>query len=96
MYASIHRYHVNATPIDDIAEVAWHLGTILGRIPGFVASVVVEDTTGALFAIRLFEDQAGLTAATPIVERWIAEDHGIREPRVTEIAVGEVVAQKGL
>jgi hypothetical protein len=96
MYASIHRYQVSATHIDDPSEVGWRLGAILARSPGFVAAVVVEDSAGELFTIKLFEDQASLTAATPLAERWMAEHGGMLEPGATEVATGEVVAQKGL
>jgi hypothetical protein len=96
MYASINRYHVNATPIGDPAEVGWRLGAILARSPGFVAAVVVEDGMGALFTIKLFDDQASLNAATPLAERWVAEHRGMLAPGATEVATGEVVAQKGL
>jgi hypothetical protein len=96
MYASISRYPMTATPMDDPAEVGWRLGAALTGSPGFVASVVVEDRTGALFAIGLFEDQASLIAATPLAERWMAEHRGMLEPGATEVATGEVVAQKGL
>ena len=96
MYASIDRYCISAAPIDDVAEVGWRLGTLLGRIPGVVASVVMEDTTGTLFTVRLFEDRASLTAAAPIVEHWKTEHCGMLKSRATEIAAGEVLAQKGL
>jgi hypothetical protein len=45
------------------------LGAALTHSPGFVASVVVEDSTGALFTIGLFEDQASLIAAAPLGDR---------------------------
>jgi hypothetical protein len=96
MYASIQRYHISATPIDDPAEVGWRLGAVLARSHGFVAALVVEDSTGALFTIGLFEDQASLIAAKPVAERWMAENRGVLEPGATEVATGEVVAQKGL
>jgi hypothetical protein len=66
MHTSIHRYHMSAAPIDDPAEVGWRLGALLARSHGFAAAVVLEDTTGALFTIRLFEDQASLIGATSL------------------------------
>ena len=96
MYASIHRYYVSATPIGDPSEVGWRLGAMLARTRGFVAAVVVEDSGGALFTIKLFADQASLNAAAPLTERWMKEHGGVRELGATEVATGEVVAQKGL
>ena len=97
MYASIHRYQMNATTIDDVAEVGWRLGAVLAPSPGFVAAVVVvEATTSMLFTMRLFEDRASLMASNPLAERWMAQHLGILEPRATEVTSGEVVAQKGL
>ena len=95
MYASIHRYHT-ATPGSESSDIGWRLGTILARSHGFVAAVVVEDSGGALFTIRLFDDQASLNTATPLQERWMAEHGGVWGLGATEVATGEVVAQKGL
>jgi len=64
--------------------------------PGFVAAVVVEEETGALFAIRLFDDQASLVGATPTADGWLAQQAGIVQSSAIELATGEVVAQKGL
>jgi hypothetical protein len=72
------------------------VGAALTRSPGFVASVVVEDSSGALFTIGLFEDQASLIAAAPFAECWLAEHCGILKPEPIEVGSGEVVAQKGL
>jgi hypothetical protein len=96
MYASIHRYSMSPPPTEDPSEVGWRLGTVLARGTGFVAAVVVEDRTGALFTIGLFEDHASLIAAAPLVEHWIEENGGVLEPGAIEVATGEVVAQKGL
>jgi hypothetical protein len=96
MYASIHRYHVTATRGTDSSDAGWRLGVVLARSHGFIASVVVEDSGGTLFTIKLFEDQASLNAATPLAERWMVEHRPLLEPGAIEVATGEVVAQKGL
>jgi hypothetical protein len=96
MYACIHQHQLSTTPIDDAADVGWRLGSVLARSPGFVAAVVVEDSSGALFTIGLFDDQASLIAATPLAERWLTDHRGLLGPKTTEVAAGEVVAQKGL
>ena len=96
MYASIHRYEVRASLENDPAELGWDLVAVLARSPRFVAAVVVEDETGALFTIRLFEDQASLVGATPTADGWVAQQAGILQSSATEVAIGEVVAQKGL
>jgi hypothetical protein len=96
MYASIQRYHRTATPGSDSSDIGWRLGTILARSHGFIAAVVVEGIGGALSTIKLFDDQASLNAATPASERWMLEQGGISELGATEVASGEVVAQKGL
>jgi hypothetical protein len=96
MYASIHRYHVTATPRTDSSDVGWRLGAILARSQGFVAAVVMDDGAGGLFTINLFEDQASLSAATPLAERWMSEHCSVLELGAIKVATGEVVAQKGL
>jgi hypothetical protein len=95
MYASIQRHSMSVNPIDDPSDVGWRLGAALTLSPGFVASIVVQDSTGLLFTIGLFEDEASLIAAAPVAQRWTAE-HAMLEPGSTEVATGEVVAQKGL
>jgi hypothetical protein len=37
-----------------------------------------------------------LTASTPLEDRWMADNSAVLEPGATELATGEVVAQKGL
>ena len=61
-----------------------------------VATIVVEGGRGALFTITLFEDQASLISALPLADGWSAEHRGTLEPGATEVAIGEVLAQKGL
>jgi len=96
MYACIHRYQLSGSPAQDSADAGWRLGAILTRTPGFVASIVVEGRRGALFTITLFDDQASLIAALSLANRWSAEHRAMLEPRATEVAIGEVVSQKGL
>ena len=96
MYASIHRYQMSESPMQDPADAGWRLGAVLTRTPGFVATIVVEGGCGALFTITLFEDQASLISALPLADGWSAEHRGILESGATEVAIGEVVAQKGL
>ena len=96
MYASIHRYSTSETRRRDPAEVGWRLGNALGQSPGFVAAIVLIDAAGALTTITLFEDAFTLSAAMPLTERWITEHRDALEPGAIEVAVGEVVAQKGL
>jgi hypothetical protein len=72
------------------------LGAVLTRTPGFVATIVVEGGRRELFTITLFDDHASLISALSLADRWSAEHRGILEPRATEVAIGEVLAQKGL
>ena len=58
--------------------------------------MALEDSQGALVTISLFEDQATLAAAQPLADRWHREHHAALDPHVTEVASGDVVAQKGL
>lgn len=96
MHACILRYQMSESPMQDPADAGWRLGPILARMPGFVATIVVEGGRGTLFTITLFDDQASLSAALSLAHRWSAEHRGMLEPGATEVAIGEVVAQKGL
>jgi len=97
MYACIHRYQMSGwSPMQNPAAVSWHLGAIPTRIPGFVATIVVEGSRGDLYTITLFDDQVSQTSALSLANGWLAEHRGILEPTVTEVAIGEVLAQKGL
>jgi hypothetical protein len=87
MYACIHRYQMSGSHLQDAAG---RRGAILTRTPGFVASIVVEGARDILFVITLFDDRASLIAALALANRLSAE------PCATEVAIGEVVAQKGL
>ena len=96
MYACIHRYQMSGSRVQDPADAGWRLGAILTRTHGFVATIVVEGRRNTLFAITLFDDQASLIAALSLANRWSAEHRAMLEPRATEVAIGEVVSQKGL
>ena len=96
MYASIQRYQMSGFPMQDPADAGWRLGAMLTRTPGFVATVVVEGGGGALFTITLFEDQASLISALPLTDGWSTEHRGMLEPGAAQVAMGEVLAQKGL
>jgi hypothetical protein len=96
MYATIRRYQVSGGSIDDLARAGQGLGAILSQTPGFVAAVAVEVDGRALVTIDLFDDGASLAAAETVAERWTVEHRATVGARVTEVATGEVVAQKGL
>jgi len=96
MYAVIHRYGVPARSTDDLADAAYMLGNQLACARGFVAAVAVEDRAGALVTITLFDDSASLEAGAGVADRWVAEHRNAIDSRGTEIATGEVIAQKGL
>jgi hypothetical protein len=97
MYACIHRYEMTGwSPMQDRADVGWHLGSILTRMPGFVATIVVEGGRSELYAITLFDDQVSLISALSLANGGSAGNRGILEPAATEVAIGEVLAQKGL
>jgi hypothetical protein len=96
VYATIHRYATSAGSTDELAEVGWQLGSALARSPGFVATVAVEDGSGALITISLFEDLVSLAGAAPLAERWTAEHRARLILPAIEMATGEVVAQTGL
>jgi hypothetical protein len=53
---------------------AWGLSS--QRAGGLLAAVAVEDGSGALVTITLFEDRASLMAAQPLAEKWTTEHHG--------------------
>jgi hypothetical protein len=96
MHASIHRYEVTTGSADELADLGWRLGTMLGQVAGFVAAVAVEDGLGALVTISVFEDQTSLAAAHELGRRWAAEHRAALGSGPRELANGEVVAQRGL
>jgi len=96
MYACIHQYQMNGSPIADPVDASWRLGDTLSRTPGFVATIAVQGHSGALFTITVFEDQISLISALSLCADWSPEHRSMLEPRATEVAIGEVVAQCGL
>ncbi len=96
MYASIHRYLLNADSKNDLRDIGWRLGAALADVSGFVAAVSVDDDSGALVTVSLFDDADSLDAATPVTNNWTAEHRTVLGQNGTVLASGEVVAQKGL
>jgi len=96
MYANIRRYQSLAGSMDPLAEAGWRLGSVLANVSGFVATLTVEDGQGAVVVVNLFEEQSGLAAAEPITEQWTTQHRDALHPVATEVACGEVLAQKGL
>jgi hypothetical protein len=96
MYATIRRYEVSGASIDDLAVAGNGLGMALGQAPGFIAAVAVEEGENTLLTIGLFEDRASLDAAEPLAQRWTAMHRSALGLVAREVAVREVIAQKGL
>jgi hypothetical protein len=70
----------------------------LGRLPGFVAYVLLTTGEGQFAAVSVFEDEAGLKAATGLPALGQRLDR-VRAPRPAGqslIVCGEVLVQKGL
>ena len=96
MHAAIDRYARTSGSLDDLAEAGYVLGTRLSRAPGFVAALSILAEPDDLITIRLFQDQATLESAGHLVTVWATEYPVSLASGVTEMASGELVAQKGL
>ena len=96
MYANIRRYRARAGSTDVLAEAGGRLGSVLPNVSGFVATVTVDDGPGAVIVVNLFEERSGLAAAEPMTEQWTTQHRDALNPGATEMACGEVLAQKGL
>jgi hypothetical protein len=96
MYACIRRYEVDAGSAEDLVEAGHRLGTGLSQAPGFVAAVAVDEAGGTLITVGLFDDVDGLQIGAGYTEQWTAENRGRLGLVSLTVAIGEVVAQRGL
>ncbi|HLZ25072.1 MAG TPA: hypothetical protein VKQ30_23365 [Ktedonobacterales bacterium] len=96
MYANIRRYRARAGTTDVLAEAGWRLGSVLANVSGFVATVIVDDGPEAVIVVTLFEERSRLAAAELMTEQWTTLHRDALNPGATEVACGEVLAQKGL
>src|SRR5205085_333205 len=96
MYATIRRYAARDVSIDDLADAGYRLGRALSETPGFVAALAVEERNGDLLTIGVFDDRSALRAGEALANRWTLEYAARFGLGTTEVATGEVVAQRGL
>lgn len=96
MHATIRRYDRVPTPADDAIPDGRRLAAAVSRLPGFVAYALLDAGNGALVAVSLFDDPAGLTGEARLAERWASDGHDGSLARPSEAISGEVIVQKGL
>jgi hypothetical protein len=96
MYACIRRYQVRPESEEDLGDVGWRLGAALAQLPGFVATVAVDDGCDALITISLLQDARGLSEAEHTTSQRTTDHQRTVNGRGTHLVSGEVVAQKGL
>jgi hypothetical protein len=98
MYASIERYDQADASEEALLPAGRLRADALGRLPGFVAYVLVDAGDGQLLAISLFEDEEGLQAAAelPALGPGLERESATQPTGQPHITQGEVLVQKGL
>jgi hypothetical protein len=96
MYATVRHHDRATTPTDELVADGRRLASTVGRIPGFVAYVLLDAGEGLLISISVFEDEAGLADADRIVERWNAAPDREPSTSVSPVRTGEVIVQRGM
>jgi hypothetical protein len=96
MYATIRHRERGTASTDELARAGHALAARLGTAPGFVAYLLLETPDGGHAAVCIFEDRASLEDADGLVAGSLAAHLAAPGPGPSQLAAGEVIAQKGL
>jgi len=97
VYATILRCG-GAGSADGAVRAGRPLTAALGGVPGFVSLALLDAGQAGLVlvAVLVCEDEADLAAADRLVVRWAAEHLDGPLSHAAEVAIGEVIVQRGL
>ncbi len=96
MHATIRRYEGvdMARKNEVIGKVNETLVPELRKLPGFSGYYLIEDNTGVLSSLGLFETPEQADESTKVASKWIADEHFDKAmPNAPKITSGRVVAQ---
>jgi hypothetical protein len=96
MHATIWLYKLITGGTGEIEQVGRQIASSLGRAPGFVSYVLLEDGHGDLAMIGFFEDRAGLDEADRVVGRSLTQHPGAVRLAPSRVISGEVLFQRGM
>ena len=96
LHATICRYDRVSGSTEAVRQAGRRLASALSQAPGFVSYAVLDAGDGVLVSVTVFEDQAGLAAAQPLIDSSIAEQLTSVLPRPPEVIAGEVIVQRGM
>jgi hypothetical protein len=95
MHATIRRYEgVDVTRINEVVgKVNETLVPKLRELPGFNGYYLIEDASGVLSSLALFETSEQADKSTMLVSKWITDEHLDKViPNTPKITSGKVVA----
>ncbi len=94
MYAVIRRYE-GVQSIDEVVRrVNEGLTPLISQVPGYVAYWALDAGGGVVASVSVFEDRAGVEAATQQAASWVKENLASLIPNPPQVTMGEVVVGK--
>ena len=96
MNATIRRYAGVTGMTEELALAIRQLASSLSRAPGFVSFVVLEEETGVLATVSIFEDQPSLRDADGQVRASLPYTLAALLPDNPQVITGEIVFQRGM
>ena len=92
MYASIRRYRIARSSIDEISKrVQDGFLPIISALPGFVAYYIVDQGDGNAATISLFQDKAAALESNRAAAGWVQENMASLVEGPPQILAGKVV-----
>ena len=92
MYASIRRYRIDRSSIDQISALARDgFLPIISDLPGFVAYYIVDQGDGHAATISLFQDRAAAEESNRAAAGWVQANMAALVEGPPEILAGKVV-----
>lgn len=95
MYASVCR-HPKAESPDEWTKACRSLSARLGKLPGFVAYLLLEQLDGGCVTISIFESRDGLADAAGLIAAGLAGTGAAAPNAHPDFITGEVIVQRGL
>src|SRR5262245_51064078 len=96
LHATICRYDGVTASIEEVMQAGRRLAFALSTALGFVSYAVLDAGDGVLVSVTVFDDQADLAAAQPLIDSSITKQLTAVLPRPPQVIAGEVIVQRGM
>lgn len=96
MHAAIRHDVGTVVAVDEATRLGRALTADLGRVPGFIACLLLDAGDGAVVSISICEDESSLGEVGRRLADWLTTRLAPAPAEPPRVISGEVIIQKGL